>query len=293
MEAKPFVKWAGGKRQLIEQLVQHLPEEFNNYYEPFLGGGALFFKLSLLGKIKHAYLNDVSAPLIHAYKTIKEKPTELIVELSSGKYKNNKETFLQIRSELPTNPVQATARFIYLNKTAFNGLYRVNSSGGFNVPFGKYNNPKVLDEENILAVSGALQRDELTCVDFEMATASAKKGDLIYFDPPYHPVSKTANFTSYTKNSFTELDQERLANLARKLTEKGCFVMLSNSHSPLILELYKDFGISVVNASRMINCKAEGRGKVKEVIVINYNLLADRQTQKMQGKLVEKVMARH
>ena len=291
LEAKPFVKWAGGKRQLIEQLVQNLPEEFNNYYEPFLGGGALFFKLSLLGKIKHAYLNDVSAPLVLAYKTIKEKPTELIAELGNGKYKNDKETFLRIRAEQPTDSVRATARFIYLNKTAFNGLYRVNSSGGFNVPFGKYNNPKILDEENILAVSTALQKDELTCVDFEMAVVSAKKGDLVYFDPPYHPVSKTANFTSYTKDSFTELDQARLAILIRKLTEKGCFVMLSNSYSPLILDLYKEFGVNVVNATRMINCKAEGRGKVKEVIVTNYDLLADRQTQKMQGKLVEKVMA--
>ncbi len=290
MEAKPFVKWAGGKRQLIEQLVKHLPEEFNNYYEPFLGGGALFFKLSLLGRIKHAYLNDVSAPLVQAYKTIKEKPTELIVELGSGKYKNDKETFLKIRAEKSTNLVKATARFIYLNKTAFNGLYRVNSSGGFNVPFGKYTNPRILDEENILAVSDALQRDELTCVDFEMATASAKKGDLVYFDPPYHPVSKTANFTSYTKDSFTELDQERLARLVERLTNKGCFVMLSNSYSPLILDLYKGFEVNVVNATRMINCKAEGRGKVKEVIVTNYNLLSG-QTQKTQGKLVEKIIA--
>lgn len=270
LEAKPFVKWAGGKRQLISELLGHSPENFNNYYEPFLGGGALFFKLSLMGKIKHAYLNDASASLIHAYKTIKEKPSELIAELNSGKYLNDKETFLKIRAEQPKDEVKATARFIYLNKTAFNGLYRVNSSGEFNVPFGKYNNPKILDEENILAVSEALQKDELTRIDFEKAVASARKGDFVYFDPPYHPVSKTSSFTNYTKGSFTEKDQVRLANKFKELHEKGVFVMLSNSYAPLILELYKDFNISVVNATRMINCKAEGRGKVREVIITNY-----------------------
>jgi DNA adenine methylase len=293
VEAKPFVKWAGGKRQLINQLEEHLPEDFNNYYEPFLGGGALFFRLSALGKIKHAYLNDVSFSLIQSYKTIKEKPIELITELKSGKYKNEKETFLGIRAEQPTTSVQAAARFIYLNKTAFNGLYRVNSEGKFNVPFGKYFNPKILDADNILAVSDALQKDELSCIDFEEAVASASKSDLIYFDPPYHPVSKTANFTNYTKDNFTEKDQVRLSEIAKDLTKRGCFVMLSNSYSPLVIELYKEFTIDVVNASRMINCKAEGRGKVKEVIVTNYNLLAERQAQKLQGKFIEKVMTRN
>lgn len=158
IEPKPFVKWAGGKRQIISQLLQCSPSRFDEYYEPLLGGGALFFKLSALGKIKHAYLNDNSKTLIDAYKTIKEKPHDLIAELKSGKYKNDKVTFYEIRKEQPTDLVKATARFIYLNKTAFNGLYRVNSKGEFNVPYGKYKNPKILDEKNILAVSKALQK---------------------------------------------------------------------------------------------------------------------------------------
>ncbi len=269
-EPKPFVKWAGGKRQLITELIHFSPPKFENYYEPFLGGGALFFKLSTLGKIKHAYLNDSSKVLIDAYKTIKQKPKELISELKENKYANTKEHFLKIRAEQPTDLVVATARFIYLNKTAFNGLYRVNSTGGFNVPYGKYENPNILDQRNIMAVNKALQKDELSCTDFEDAVSSAKKGDFIYFDPPYHPLSKTASFTSYTKESFSEKDQERLAKLFKVLDQKGCLVMLSNSYAPLILNLYKEFDCRTVKATRMINCKAQGRGKIKELIIKNY-----------------------
>lgn len=271
IEPKPFVKWAGGKRQLIKQLIIHSPAvDFNDYYEPFLGGGALFFKLSMLGKIKKAHLNDSSKVLIDAYRTIKDKPKELIAELKKGKYKNDKETFLKIRAEKPTDLVKATARLVYLNKTAFNGLYRVNSKGMFNVPYGKYKKPKILDEQNILAVSTALQKDELTNTDFEQAVSLAKKGDFVYFDPPYLPLSRTSSFTGYTKENFTEKDQERLAKKFKALSDKGCFVMQSNSYTPLILGLYKDFHIYIVEATRMINCKAEGRGKIKEVIITNY-----------------------
>jgi DNA adenine methylase len=271
-EPKPFIKWAGGKRQLISKLLRYAPIEFDEYYEPFLGGGALFFKLSSLGKIKHAHLNDSSKVLIDAYKTIKEKPKDLIAELKSGKYKNDKKTFYEIRKEQPADLVKATARFIYLNKTAFNGLYRVNSKGEFNVPFGNYKNPKILDEQNILAVSKALQRDDLGSVDFEKAVESAKEGDFVYFDPPYQPLSKTSSFTSYTKENFGLKDQERLAKTFRELHDNGCLVMLSNSYSQPILELYKDFrkNIQPVLATRMINCKAEGRGKIKEVIITSY-----------------------
>jgi|SRR3989304_755530 len=275
-EPKPFIKWAGGKRQLTSQLLRYSPINFDDYYEPFLGGGALFFKLSILGKIKHAHLNDSIKILIDAYKTVKEKPKDLIEELKSGKYKNEKDIFYAMRKEQPLDLVKATARFIYLNKTAFNGLYRVNSKGEFNVPYGKYKNPKILDEQNILAVSKALQKDELTNVDFEQAVVSAKAGDFVYFDPPYQPLSKTSSFTSYTKEDFTKKDQERLAKTFTKLHNKGCFVMLSNSHTPLILDLYKDFlpNIQPVLATRMINCKAEGRGKIKEVIITNYRCYA-------------------
>ncbi|MFH1752352.1 MAG: DNA adenine methylase [archaeon] len=270
MEAKPFVKWVGGKRQLITKLIHFSPAKFENYHEPFLGGGILFLKLSVLGKIKHAFLNDVNETLMDSYKTIKKKPKELINELKKPKYQNNKENFLKIRAENPVDLVEKTARFIYLNKTAFNGLYRVNLKGDFNVPFGKYKNPKILDEKNILAVSNALQKDELSSLDFEKALHSVKKNDFIYFDPPYQPISKTASFTNYTKESFTEKDQKRLAKKFNELDRKGCYVMLSNSYSPLIFDLYKGHNFHVIKANRVINCKAEGRGKIKELIITNY-----------------------
>ncbi len=270
-EPKPFVKWAGGKRQLLNDLIRYSPTKFDEYYEPFLGGGALFFKLSALGRIVHAHLNDSSGVLMDAYRTIKEKPHRLIAELESGKYKNDKEAFLEIRAEQPTDSVEATARLIFLNKTAFNGLYRVNSKGLFNVPFGRYKDPKILDEDNILAVSEALQRDDLTSTDFEPAVDSAKEGDFVYFDPPYNPVSRTSNFTGYTKEDFAERDQERLAAKFRELDNKGCFVMLSNSFTPRVFDLYEGFKIQIVHATRMINCKAQGRGKIKELIVRNYS----------------------
>jgi DNA adenine methylase len=275
-EPKPFVKWAGGKRQLLSQLLDHSPTKFSEYYEPLLGGGALFFKLYALGKIKRAHLNDSSRTLIDAYTTIKKKPAELISELKRDRYKNDRDTFYKIREEEPVEKVKATARFIYLNKTAFNGLYRINSKGKFNVPFGRYKNPKIVDEENTLAISRALQRAKLTCLDFDKATESAMKGDFVYFDPPYHPLNTTSSFTSYTKENFGLKDQERLARTFRELYEKGCLVMLSNSYSPPILKLYKDFSknITPVLASRMINCKAEGRGKIKEVIITSYKCYA-------------------
>lgn len=270
MDPKPFVKWAGGKRQLVHELLKFSPKEFENYFEPFFGGGALFFELFSTEKLKHAFLNDSNEELITAYKVIKEKPNELMRELSDKKYKNNEKAFYEIRAEKPLNSVKATARFIYLNRTAFNGLYRVNSKGGFNVPFGKYKNPKILDKENLLAVHEALQKDELTSVDFEKAVEKAKKGDFIYFDPPYQPLNKTSAFTSYTIKDFNEKDQERLRDCFKKLDKKGCFVMLSNSYTELILDLYKDYKIHTVMATRLINCKAEKRGKIKEVIVTNY-----------------------
>jgi DNA adenine methylase len=269
-EPKPFFKWAGGKRQLLNQLLQYSPSDFNNYYEPFLGGGALFFKLSQYNKIKKCYLNDSNPLIITAYKTVKQKPKELIKELNSEAYKNTKENFLKIREETPSEPIKATARFLFLNRTAFNGLYRVNSKGEFNVPFGKYKNPNICDEKNIMAVSRALQKDELTNKDFADAISSAKKGDFVYFDPPYAPLSKTSSFTSYTKKAFGENEQKRLAETFKRLDKKGCFVMLSNSYASLILDLYKEFNINTVQATRMINCKATGRGKIKEAIITNY-----------------------
>lgn len=269
-EAKPFVKWAGGKKQLLSKLLAFAPLRFEDYFEPFLGGGAFFFKLCSLGNIKRTHLNDSNPELVNAYTVIKEKPMELIRELKSVEYKNDKESFYRIRGEKPDTEVKAAARFVYLNKTAFNGLYRVNSEGKFNVPFGKYKHPRILDEENILAVNKALQKDEITCLDFEEAVANARKNDFVYFDPPYQPISKTSSFTSYTAGSFTEKDQERLFNCFERLDKKGSFLMLSNSYSELVKELYGDYNTYIVKASRAISCKAEGRGKIRELIITNY-----------------------
>ena len=207
---------------------------------------------------------------MNAYRVVKEKPMELVNELKSAKYQTDESTYYQIRAEQPTDLVKATARLLYLNKTAFNGLYRVNSKGIFNVPYGRYKKPKILDEANIMAVSKALQTDELTNVDFQEAVTLAKEKDFVYFNPPYHPLSVTSSFTSYTKEDFLAKDQERLAKTFERLTNKGCYVMLSNSYNEWVVSLYEDYIVETVQATRMINCKAEGRGKIAEVIITNY-----------------------
>ena len=283
-EARPFVKWAGGKRQLLDALTRGLPK-FGNYHEPFLGGGALFFKLESMGKIKRAFLSDFNEELVNSYGVIKTEVFELMSELAAPKYANTEAAYYKIRGSKPASNVQRAARFIYLNKTAFNGLYRVNSKGGFNVPFGRYTNPKVLDSANLLLVHRALQKDDLYSGDFSVVLKNARNGDLVYFDPPYFPISKTANFTSYTKEGFLENDQERLMKTFKELDARGCFVLLSNSYSDFIADLYAEFEPEVVQASRMINCKGDRRGKIRELIVRNW------EPQEAQRKLVEEIVA--
>ncbi len=283
-EAKPFVKWAGGKRQLFDELILGLPR-FENYHEPFLGGGAVFFGLEAKEKIKKAYLSDLNVDLINTYSVIKTDVFGLMAELSSSQYANNEASFYKIRASKPTSRVERAARFIYLNKTAFNGLYRVNSKGEFNVPFGRYSNPKILDSENLLLVHRALQKDELFCGDFTHVLKNAHKGDFVYFDPPYVPISKTSNFTSYTKNSFSEKDQERLMKTFKTLDSRGCYVMLSNSYSDFIADLYSEFEPETILANRMINCKGDKRGKIKELVVKNW------EPKVIQRKLVEEIVA--
>ena len=283
-EAKPFVKWAGGKRQLLEELTKGLPV-FENYHEPFLGGGALFFRLEAMGKIETAYLSDSNEELINAYGTIKSEVFELMSELANPLYANDEAAYYGIRASRPKTSVERAARFIYLNKTAFNGLYRVNSKGGFNVPFGRYGNPKILDSQNLMLVHRALQKDELYCGDFAVVLKNARGGDLVYFDPPYVPISKTSNFTGYTKDGFGEREQEKLLKAYKELDSRGCFVLLSNSYSDMVSDLYAEFEPEVVHASRMINCKAEGRGKIRELIVRNW------EPKIAQRKLIEEIVA--
>jgi DNA adenine methylase len=273
VKADPFLKWAGGKGQLLKQYIQYIPRKFNNYIEPFVGGGAVFFYLSNNGYIdndKKVVLIDSNEELINCYKIVNSSVAQLISILNSSSFLNNQDTYYKIRDSNPQDPIEKAARTIYLNKTCFNGLYRVNSSGQFNVPFGKYANPLICNGKNLEAVSIVLSKVDLICDDFSRCLEFAEKDDFIYFDPPYQPLSKTANFTSYTKKCFDEQEQIRLYKIFKKLDNIGCKVMLSNSDTYLIKELYKDFHIQVVLANRAINCKASGRGKINELVIMNY-----------------------
>ena len=273
---KPFIKWAGGKRQLLKQfreLKLYPPEAFNpmgnTYFEPFVGGGAVFFDLLP----KKAELSDLNKELVIAYSVIKNNVEELIQELK--KHPNEKNYYLKIRAENPEDlsDVDIASRFIYLNRTGFNGLYRVNKQGGFNVPFGTYTNPLICNEENLRRVSKAMQTTLVNHQDYKVVLKRAKKGDFIYFDPPYFPVSKTASFTSYTAQKFLEKDQMELRDTFVDLHKRGCFVMLSNSDTSFINKIYsgiKGIKINKISAIRAINSKSSGRGKITEVLVTNY-----------------------
>jgi len=267
----PFIKWAGGKKQLLEQINKYLPKNFNKYLEPFIGGGALFFYL-LPNK---AILIDNNEELINCYRVIQNKIGELINSLK--KHKNEKDYFYKIRSIdrnlvefKKLSDVERASRMIYLNRSCFNGLYRVNSKGEFNVPFGKYENPKFCDKENLLAVNTVLKDIQIINGDFKECLELAEKDDFIYFDPPYQPISATANFTSYTKENFNKEDQVRLFKVYEELDNRGCKVMLSNSYNEFILDLYKKYDLKTVHAKRAINSDASGRGQIKEVLIINY-----------------------
>ena len=264
---RPFLKWAGGKTQLLSILRERAPGGFNKYIEPFVGGGALFF--SLLPE--RGAINDSNEELINAYSVIRDTPEELLSELQL--HVNKKDHYYAIRSLDPSTltSVKRAARFIYLNKTCFNGLHRVNRKGQFNVPFGKYKNPKIADELVIRAVSQVLQNTHIRSSDFEaFLRGVAESGDFVYLDPPYHPVGKYADFKRYTKDFFGEEDQRRLREVVGWLDKIGCKFMLSNSDAPLMLELYSDYHIEFVEANRYINCNSSKRGKVREIIVTNY-----------------------
>jgi len=268
----PFLKWAGGKRQLLSQIDLYIPKSFNKYIEPFVGGGALFFYLLP----KNAILNDINQDLINTYRVIKENVSELITSLK--KHKNEEEYFYKIRSvdrnldEFKTwSDVEKASRIIYLNRCCYNGLYRVNSKGYFNAPFGKYKNPKICNEENLKLVHKVLKDVKLMNTSFELCLNYAKKDDFIYFDPPYVPISESANFTSYTKSSFKKKDQIKLFNVFKELDQKGCKLLLSNSYNEFILKLYKNYQINIVYAKRAINSNPDKRGEIKEILIINNN----------------------
>ena len=274
---KPFVKWAGGKRQLIPILNENLPASMGTYFEPFLGGGALLFHILTERTNQKCGISDLNSDLVLAYTTIRDKTEELIVSLknhSKNYQKNSKSYYYTIRDANPRSAIEKTSRLLFLNRTCFNGLYRVNKKGKFNVPLGRYTNPNIVNEENIRSVSQVLQthRVSIKCQDFGAVLDSAKKNDLVYFDPPYQPVSDTANFTSYTNKSFTSEDLRRLAKLCLKLDSKGCNVMLSNSFSQEVAEMFtnKQWKIKKIAANRSINSNSKKRTGHFELLIKNY-----------------------
>lgn len=267
-----FVKWAGGKKQLIPQLKQRFPKKIEKYAEPFVGGGAVAFFVLKTYKPKEIILSDNNEELINCYKVIRDNPDELIGILRGYKEQHNKEFYYKIRDEDPKilSQVLSAARFIYLNKTCFNGLYRVNSKGKFNVPIGDYKNPNICSEEDLREISNLLKGIRIEIMPFEEVLKYAKKGWFVYFDPPYHPLKKGKSFTMYTKDKFLEEEQKRLAKLFKELDNNSCEVMLSNSDTDFIKSLYPSYRVNTVKAARMINSKGTGRGKINELVITNY-----------------------
>lgn len=276
IKGKPFVKWAGGKRQIIDKLKQYIPTNFNCYYEPFIGGGALFFELSP----KKAVINDSNKELMNVYQVLcnHDKYTKMCKVLNQYEANHSEEQYYEIRNKdkeksfSRLSDYKKAARTLYLNKSCFNGLYRVNSKGEFNVPFNKNKKVNTYDGENLLTIHMYLTMNDITiqCMDFEESVKTAKKGDFVYFDPPYDSDTKT--FNSYTEEGFGKKEQNRLAKVFKELDKKGVYIMLSNHNTTLVNELYKDYHIHIIEAKRSINSKGNKRGNVEEVIITNYEV---------------------
>lgn len=253
---KPILKWAGGKTQLLNEILPKLPRQYNNYIEPFLGGGALFFAI----QPEHSIIADSNPELVNVYKTIASNVNAVIEELE--KYRNTEEYFYAIRKldYLSLSDVEAAARTIFLNRTCFNGLFRVNKSGNFNVPYGHYKNPKILDKDTLLNASSLLGKSKILCGDYkEILSKYAKENDFIFLDPPYLPISEYSDFKRYTKEQFYEEDHIELAEEVNRLHDLGCHVILTNSNHPLVHDLYKKFQIEVIKTRRYISCRGKAR----------------------------------
>lgn len=270
---RPFLKWVGGKRQLLRELLPRIEAAgpFERYHEPFLGGGAVFFALTRTTQFgKWPWLSDTNPRLIETYSSVREDVDGLIRKLKRHSACHDKEYFYKTREQEPKDALARSARLIYLNKTCFNGLYRENKRGKFNVPIGRYTNPTICDEENLRAASEALQRVKLESMSFEHILDRARPGDLVYFDPPYHPLSSTASFTAYAKNGFGEDGQRKLASVYSELSQIGVKVLLSNSDTPFTRRLYRKYRPTDVMVSRQVNSRADRRGKVPEILVQNF-----------------------
>jgi DNA adenine methylase len=268
---RPFLKWAGGKSQLLQQYNAFWPRSFQTYYEPFLGGGAVFFHLS--DRIQSAWLTDINPELVNVYRCVQQRVDDLIALLSHHRRNHCADHYYAIRQTQFQDPLERAARLIYLNKTCFNGLYRENSKGQFNVPMGSYKNPGIFDPDVLYAAAAALCRTTIDLQSFDQVVLNATSAkDFVYFDPPYFPISATSNFTGYNRYAFTAEDHTRLRDTFVRLAECGVQVMLSNSDCEFVRNLYDcdRAYIHSITATRLINCKAKRRGRISELLITSY-----------------------
>ena len=262
----PVLKWAGGKTQLLEDILSRLPRRMKTYFEPFVGGGAVFFALAEQCRFERAVLADRNQDLVDVYQALKEDVEGVIAVLQ--RYRYDEATYYEVRSQRPRKLVRRAARLIYLNRTGYNGLYRVNRTGQFNVPFGRYKNPTICHEPTLRAAARALQRATIQADDFEPICRRARPGDAVYLDPPYLPLSKTSSFTAYDRHPFGVPEHERLARVFGDLAGRGVNAVLSNSLTPMTSELYRQWKTDRVRVTRPINCRPESRGPVDEILVV-------------------------
>lgn len=267
---RPFLKWAGGKGRLLEQYQAYFPKAFDTYYEPFLGGGAVFFHLN--GAFRTAVLADINPELVNVYQCVRSRVEEVITLLQEHKRQHSETYYYALRSQSTLScPVERAARLLYLNKTCYNGLYRENSKGQFNVPIGRYKNPAICDVHLLRAAADGLQAAHIRQESFEFVLQRAtSRRDFVYFDPPYYPISATSSFTGYNRYGFTAADQVRLQEVFTTLARRGVQVMLSNSDCPFIRELYEGFPTHTIYAARAINSRASSRGKITELLITSY-----------------------
>jgi DNA adenine methylase len=265
---RPILKWAGGKRSLVPRILEELPEQIDTYYEPFVGGAAVFLALAEAKRFKRAVITDKNAQLINMYTVVRDDLGKLLKKLEGLQNRTSEEDYYSIRAGKPKNRIDRAARLIYLNKTGYNGLYRVNSKGGFNVPYGRYKRPKIYDPERLAHAASYLQDVTIRVADFEEACAEAKRGDAVYLDPPYLPLSKTASFSAYHSEAFGMPEHQRLAKVFAKLLRRGVTAVLSNSATPETRALYQSFKCSDVAVRRPINSIGSRRGAVSELLVV-------------------------
>lgn len=270
--ARPFLKWAGGKRQLLPHLLAAVQRvgAIKTYHEPFIGGGALFFELRTGGRIRRARLADINDRLIQTYLAVRDDAENLIACLHEHVRLHDEAHYYHTRAHIPVTPTERAARLIYLNKTCYNGLFRENSRGEFNVPMGRYKNPRICDAANLRACANALRDARIHTASFETILHEAKPGDFVYFDPPYMPLSKTASFTAYHCSGFGEDAQRQLADVYARLDAKKVHVLLSNSDTPLLRQLYRNYTVTQLTAKRHVNSNAQKRSGIPELLISNF-----------------------